>query len=397
MPEKTTRPRLNANSTSPLIHPPNGQIENPHDFHRRFLALAQIEPLSVVVGSNWGELIEPGHRDGLLEKITALRRQIAFELGVVVPGIRFARLDALPADGYAILLWGVEVSHGSLRSAKLLAVPGDPSMQLDGEAVIEPVYGTPAFWIEKSARKDAEKKGAGVYEPASVVAIHLAEVIRRNAAHLLGRQEVQYLIDHLAQEKPDLVAAVTPQPLTLGEIRAVLQSLVRERVSIRNLSSIFEALADVASFSRVPHQVLDGVRLALAPQIRRQHADATNAINAVTLSPALEKSLGEAATQALNAAPFSNVNTTPPLDPMMAARLVAALTQAIEGARRNGVPAVLVVHPAIRFFLVRLLSGMAPHLPVLSWAEVGAVTIPGATLRVIGTLQMEPAGEQPQK
>jgi len=305
----------------------------------------------------------------LLEKTTALRRQIAFELGIVVPGSRFKERPTLANGHYVIRLGEVSVGSGTVVAGHLLAVPADGKIDgFTGAPAREPIYGTAACWISPEHRAAAVERDAGVYDVASVMIIHLSEVVRHYAAELLGRQEVRYLLDFVARQQPDLVAAVTPSPLSLGEVRNVLQALLRERVSIRDLSSVLDAIADIAATTRSPLHLLAAARTALGRQIRATYSDSTGMLHVIVLEEALEERLLAAAHHVVERG--ENFETVrPPLDSDFTQNLVRAIADSRNRARNAGIGAVLVVHPAIRLFLNRLLEPVAPQ-PVLSWNEV---------------------------
>ena len=200
----------------------------------------------------------------LLSRVTLIRRQIATDLGIVVPTIRIRDDLQLPADTYVIRLRGVEVARGEVRANRLMAMnPGtadESASELDGLPAIEPAFGLPARWIVPEAREHAESLGYTVVDPTSVITTHLSEVIRQHAPSILSRQDVQALLEGVKTEHPTLVGELVPELLSIGEIQKVLQHLLAERISIRDLVTILESLADTARSTRDPDQLGERVR-----------------------------------------------------------------------------------------------------------------------------------------
>jgi len=364
-----------------LISPQSGGVENMRDLHYRFLDLARVLPLSVEVGKGLAELIRPGHADGLLEKVTALRRQMAFELGLVVPGIRFRESSSLQPHGYAFQVNGVEAAIGQVEPNAVLAIPaGERRLDIPGRETRDPIYGAPAQWISPTQRNVAVELGAGVYDVTSVLVIHLSEVVRSYSADLLGRQETRWLLDFVAADHPDLVASLSD--LSLGEIRGVLQALLRERVPLCDIVTIFEALADVAPHSRTQLHLVEAARMALARRICRDHMASDGALHAITLAVPLEATLLEAVGRITTGNPQASL-----LDAQVAEHLLHAVGDALDASREDGRHAVLVVHPGIRLYLRRLLEPAFSTVAVLSWAEVMNGRPPRPRVQIMRTLQ----------
>lgn len=351
-----------------LISARSGHVDNLRELHYRYLELSAAARLTVEVASDLASLVTPGAASGLLDKTTALRRQMVFELGVVVPGIRFLESQTLPAGRYVIRLGEVPIGVGSVVAGSLLAIPENGNLDgFPGKLTREPIYGTPAAWITPADRERAEQRRAGLYDVSSVIIIHLAETIRCHACDLLGRQEVRYLLDFVSRQQPDLVTAVL-QALSLGEVRGVLQGLLRERVSIRNITAILEGLADIASTSRSAVLLLEAARGALGMQIRTAYSDDAGYVHAIVLEESIEEQFLQAARHVTqNDDPYKTLR--PPVPAQLTQHVLRTVNEARGRARNNGLRAVLVVHPAIRLFVQRLLEPFVPQ-PVLSWNEV---------------------------
>ena len=338
------------------------------------MSLLQVDPVELEIGYSLIPLVDEAHGAELLDRITMVRRQVALELGVVVPPIRIRDNVQLKPGAYVIKLRGVEVARGELMPNQLLAMnSGEALSRLEGIATREPAFGLPAVWIHPDKRDQAELAGCTVVDAPSVLATHLSELLRRHAAELLGRQETKTLIDHLKGSYSALVEELVPELLSIGEVQKVLQNLLREGVPIRDLVTIFEALADAARQTRDPEQLTEHVRAALARHISRLYADDEGIIPVITLAPQTEQRLQELAS-----------SPAALLDSEWVQRLVRRLARAQEEAAMRGKQAVVLTSPAVRRYLRRILERVLPRLPVLAFSEVA----PGCQVRAEGTVDV---------
>ncbi len=338
------------------------------------MSLLQVDPVELEIGYSLIPLVDEAHGAELLDRITMVRRQVALELGVVVPPIRIRDNVQLKPGAYVIKLRGVEVARGELMPNLLLAMnSGEALSRLEGIATREPAFGLPAVWIHPDKRDQAELAGCTVVDAPSVLATHLSELLRRHAAELLGRQETKTLIDHLKGSYSALVEELVPELLSIGEVQKVLQNLLREGVPIRDLVTIFEALADAARQTRDPEQLTEQVRAALARHISRLYADDEGIIPVITLAPQTEQRLQELAS-----------SPAALLDSEWVQRLVRRLARAQEEAAMRGKQAVVLTSPAVRRYLRRILERVLPRLPVLAFSEVA----PGCQVRAEGTVDV---------
>ena len=323
--------------------------------------LATIDPLEIELGYALVPLAEPGKGGDLLDRVVAVRKQVAANLGLLIPYIRVRDNLGLTPYQYVIKLRGIEVGSYELQPGRLLAMdPGGLDETIPGQATVEPAFGLHGVWISQSDRQRAELMGYTVVDPVSVVVAHLTEVIKEHAAELLGRQEVRGMVDTVKETHPALVEELTPRLLSLGEIQKVLQNLLREGVPIRDLVLIFETLADWAPATKDPEQLTEKVRAALGRTIVN-YLQLGNPINALTLSPELEQQLIAAAERR---------GGGPALDPHMAQAIVESIARESQAMAERGQVPTLVCAPAIRPVLRRIAQHAYPKLIVLSYAEL---------------------------
>ncbi len=309
---------------------------------------------------------------GLVERIGLLRRQLAAELGLIVPTVRIRDDLSLAPEDYAIKLRGAEIATGLVYPSKLLCMDAaGGELALDGIPTSDPVFRLPAVWIDPAIRERADTLGYTVIDPASVVATHLAETIRRHAHEILGRQETQQLLDALKEEQPALVEELVPALLTLGDVQRVLQGLLRERVPIRDLRTICEALADAARTIKEPLLLTEAARHALARTLSQRYRHSDGAIHAVAIAPALDTRLG-------NQLSLQPAHVSLDLPGAEARHLIEAVQSAVSGLTAEGHPPILLCTTRIRLALRGLLERALPQLAVLSYEEI----VPGIAVQM---------------
>lgn len=329
--------------------------------------LLQIDPIELEVGYAVIPLIDEKQGGDLLERISLLRKQGAQELGILVPAIRIRDDIRLPANEYIVKIRGSEVARAEVMPRFLLALnTGGVMQQIDGMDTTDPSFGMPAKWITAQARIEAEAAGWVVVEPSTVIATHLMETLKAHAADLLGRQDVQEMVDALKKSHPALVEEIIPGRITLGTLHRVLQRLLRERVPIRDLVSILEALGDAAETTKDPEQLTEVVRRSLSNSISRLFLDMTGSVRGVTIGGRLE-----AALMGLFS-PRGTQQSMALLHPETLATLLRdlngiATTHAIEGR-----PLPLITPPTLRVGVRRLIEPVLPNVPVISLAELPA-------------------------
>jgi len=327
--------------------------------------LLQIDPIELEVGYALIPLVDEKQGGDLLERISMLRKQSAQELGILVPAIRIRDDIRLPANEYIIKLRGAEIARGEVMPRFLLALDtGRVIGTVEGIDTLDPSFGMPARWISPGKRVEAESQGYVVVEPATVVATQLMEKLKSSASELLGRQDVQEMVDRLKKTHPALVDDVVPGKLTLGVLHRVLQRLLKERVPIRDLVTILEAVADAADSTKDPELLTEHARRSLTNTIARIHMDETGVVRGITIGPKLEVSLLSLFS------PRPNQNPSALLTPDSLGALLRDLDNMATTLATDGRPVPLLTPPSLRVGVRRLVEPVLPNLPVVSLAEL---------------------------
>lgn len=340
--------------------------------------LMQVDPISLEVGRGLLSLVDPNQGAKLLERVTSIRRHIALELGIVVPGVRFRDNLQLKPNAYVIKIKEIEVAQGEVQINQFLAIgPEEKLKNLRGTKTVDPTYGMPGVWISPEQRGDAERLGCMIFDPVSVVATQLTEVVRGHANELLGRQEVQALIDTVKKAHPAVVKEVIPDALTLGEVQKVLQNLVKERVSIRDLVTILETLADNVHITKDPEMLTEFVRVALSRVICKEYMNNEGTINVITLDPSIEQVI-QSAIQRTEAGSFLT------LDPNTGQEILQAISGQVQQLQERGLQPILLCSPPVRSALRKLTERSFPNLVLLSWNEIA----PKVNVNSVGMVQV---------
>ncbi|MGY1831434.1 flagellar biosynthesis protein FlhA [Geodermatophilus sp. SYSU D01180] len=322
----------------------------------------RVDPLELEVAFDLVDLVDSSRGGDLLDRVKALRRKVAMETGLVIPLVRTRDNLDLPSSQYVIWLNGVPAAKGTSPAGTVLAI-GDALDGLPGRPTREPVFGLPAKWVPVELQRQAEMAGATVVDRSSVITTHLAEVVRQNAAELLGREDVRLLVEMVRRTHPVVVEELTPGLLTLGEIQRVLHALLAENVSIRDLVRIFEALSLRAKTSTDLDGLVEAVRAALGAAISHPYVTPDERLHVLTLEPAFEQRLLEAVRQ-------SDGGQVLALDAGSVDALVTGCSGLLEDAEQHGLSPVLVCSPQVRAALSRLMRQVLPRLPVISYSEV---------------------------
>jgi flagellar biosynthesis protein FlhA len=346
------------------------QAAEPHpgpvpDSPEALAAEMRIDPLLLEVAYDLVDLVDPATGD-LLDRVRALSRKVALELGIVLPLVRTRDNVDLPPSTYRISVHGVACAEGQAAPGVVLAI-GDDLAGLPGTPTQEPVFGLPGKWVPAALRLQAELTGATVVDRTSVITTHLAEVVRQNASRLLGREDVKMLVELTRRTHPVVIEELTPALLTLGDIQRVLQSLLEDEVPIRDLVRIFEAMSQRARSSAEHEGLVEAARAALGGAIATPHV-MDGYLRVLTLDPRLEQSLLECLR------PGDGGMLMLGIDAEHAERLVNALGNALDAAERQGINPVLVCSPQLRAPLRRLAKVGVPRLPLLAYGEIGAQT-----------------------
>ncbi len=327
--------------------------------------LLLVDPLELEIGYALISVVDPGQQGDLLERVKMLRQQLALELGIVIPPVRIRDNVGLGANQYVIKLRGNPIADGEVMPGYYLALLPDEMDELPpGIRVKDPTFDLPALWVAERNLPEAERLGLTVVEAPAVITTHLLEELRKSAHRLLDRQEVKKLTDKLKETAPALVDELIPNLMTLGSIQKVLKRLLRERIPIRDLVTILEALADHAPVTKNVDVLTEYTRAALSATITRQFAGEDDSVHALVLDPMLEQHL-------LERAESGEMNpTTLGLSPDRAEKLVTEVAKYSKRMIGNGRPAVLLTSPVLRPTLFNFLSPMVTDLAVLSYNDL---------------------------
>jgi flagellar biosynthesis protein FlhA len=322
----------------------------------------RVDPLELEVAFDLVELVDAARGGDLLDRVKALRRKVAMETGLVIPLVRTRDNLDLPASQYVIWLNGVPAAKGTSPAGTVLA-SGDHRDGLPGKATREPVFGLAAKWVPAELQRQAEMAGATVVDRSSVITTHLAEVVRQNASALLGREDVKVLVEMVRRSHPAVVDELTPTMLSLGEVQRVLQALLDEGVSIRDLVRIFEALSLRAKVSTDLDGLVEAVRAALGAAISHPYVTEDERLHVITLDPSFEQRLLESVRPTEGGQVLA-------LDGHTVDALVRGCTDLLDEAERMNLSPVLVCSPQVRAALSRLVRQVLPRLTVISYNEV---------------------------
>ena len=326
-------------------------------------ALLKVDPLGLEVGYGLIPLLDAAHGGTVLERIKALRRQMAQDMGIVVPPIRIRDNLQLPANTYRLLLRGEEIARSTVAPGMFLAMnPGTATGDIQGTATTEPAFGLPAFWIAENQRDHAQLMGYTVVDGATVITTHISELVKQQAPELIGRIEVQQLLDALKDTYPKLVEDLVPNVVPLGVIQKVIQNLLRERVPVRDLARILEATADAIGITRDPLTLTEYVRQHLGRSLTSPHLSDNNELGVLVLDPKLEQTI-QAGIETTDRGSFLAI------DPGKLQELLNRITSGIASLLPGAQP-VLLTNPVVRPHLRHLLERALPHLVVLSHSEV---------------------------
>ncbi len=350
----------------------------------RLQDLLAMDALELEVGYALLPLIDLAKGGELPGRVTSLRRQLAVDLGVVLPSVHLRDNLRLEANEYRVRLRGLDIGHGTLHMDRLLCLdPQGGQPNVEGLPAKEPAFGLPAVWVLASERATLEVRGFTLVDPSSVVTTHLSELLKKNAHELVGRQEAQELLGACAKEAPKLVEDAVPGAITLGELVRVLRGLLREHVSIRDLRTILEAVADAAPKSKDTAFLVEQARRRLSRQITAKVSDA-GTVHAVALDRATEESLRQALGQS-----DGEITLAPDLD--TARKLVSALETRAAALATAGRPAVVLAPPDLRKPLFDFASRFVPDL----WVVCARELVPGTTVEPAGIIQLAPSLPRP--
>ncbi|WHX51451.1 flagellar biosynthesis protein FlhA [Paenibacillus woosongensis] len=340
--------------------------------------LLQVDPIEFEFGYGLIPLADTGQGGDLLDRIIMIRRQCALEMGLVVPVIRIRDNIQLKPNEYVIKIKGNIVGRGELLLNHYLAMsPGMDDETITGIETQEPAFGLPALWIDESTKDRAELSGYTVVDPPSVVATHLTEMIKKHAHELLGRQETKALVDNLRENYAVLVDELIPSVLTIGDVQKVLAKLLREKISIRDMVTIFETLADYGTYTKDPDVLTEYVRQALSRQITQQYTQQGETMRVITVGPSLEKKIAESVQQ-------TDQGSYLALDPASTQTVYQKLTEQINRLIQSGQQPIVLTSPTIRMYLRQVMERTMQDVPVLSYSELE----PNVEIQSVGVVNL---------
>ena len=328
------------------------------------VSLLQVDPIELEFGYGIIPLADVNQGGDLLDRVVMIRRQVALELGTVVPIIRLRDNIQLNPNQYIIKIKGIQVSEGEILFDHYMAMnPGFVEEEISGIQTFEPSFHLPAIWITESQRERAESLGYTVVDPPSIIATHLTEVIRQHISELLTRQDVQNLINNIKETNPSLVDELTPKLLGLGEIQKVLQNLLKEGISIRDLLSIFETLADHSTVTRDTDVLTEYVRQSLKRAISAKYFAANEATSVVTLDPKIEQEIMNSVKQTEQGAYLT-------LDPDRTKEIMNSVGEEVAKLENLGRNPIIITSPIVRMYFKKLTEDYYPDLIVVSYNEI---------------------------
>ena len=340
--------------------------------------IVPLDPISLELGYGLIPLVDKDKGADLLERITRIRKESALDMGLVVPRIRIIDNMRLEPSEYCFKIRGVQVGRGLIRLGYYLAInPGGVTEDIPGEKTRDPTFDLPALWIAEDQRDRTERAGYTVVDAPSIIATHLTDIIKRHASEILGRQEVQSILDALKKDYPAVIEDATKR-LTLGETQKVLQALLREQVSVRNMVVILETLADYAGVTKDPVFLAEKCRQALGRQICLQYADADRTLRVLTIESGLEQKIID-----------SRVDTpggvVAALEPSLQRQWIKALTRAVSAVQQKGWLPIVLCSEGARALVKASTERELPDLVVLSVPEI----VVDARVEAVGEIKVE--------
>ncbi|MBU0983204.1 MAG: flagellar biosynthesis protein FlhA [candidate division Zixibacteria bacterium] len=336
----------------------------PAEREERTEDLLKVDTIGLEIGYGLIPAVDANQGGDLLERIGSIRKQLAAELGIIVPPIRIRDNVQLKPNEYQVKIRGIRVAGAELMLDHLLAInPGFVEEKLDGFDTVDPAFGLSATWVIPALKDVAEARGFTVVEPTAVLATHLTEVVRDAAAEMVTRQDIQHLVETLKEDVPALVESVIPEVVSLGTLQKVLQALLKERIPVRDLTTILETVADYSAITKDTDVLAEYARMALKRQITELYKDNSGRVNVFTVDPALEQQMADAVQSTKQGLMML-------LDPAITDAVLKSIGRESERMQAAGVTAVCICSPNIRLALRRLVEASYPNLAVVSYNEI---------------------------
>ncbi|MDR1506078.1 MAG: flagellar biosynthesis protein FlhA [Treponema sp.] len=354
--------------------------EKPKEKAAEMSPIVPLDSLSLELGYGLIPLVDKDKGAELLERVQRIRRESALDFGLVIPMIRIIDNMRLEPSEYCLKIKGVDVGRGKIRMGYYMCInPGNVKEEISGEKTREPAFGLPAVWVGEDRRDEAERAGYTVVDPPSIIATHLTEIIRRHAAEILGRQETAEILEALKKDYPAVVEEAQ-KSLSLGEVQKVVQNLLREQVSIRNMTAILEALADYGPVTRDVQFLTEKARQALGRQLCLQYSDSEKVLRVLTVEHSLEQKIIDSKVE-------TNSGIISALAPDLQNAWIKALSRAVMAVRENGWLPVVLCSEAARFLVKSSTFRELPELAVLSVPEI----VNDITVEAVGEIKVENA------
>ena len=340
--------------------------------------LLHVDRMGIEVGYKLVPMVDPNKNGGILERINVLRRQMAKDLGIIVPPIRVRDNLQLGSNQYAIKIRGQDVAKGDIFPECYLAIDsGSVTKPVEGVKTLDPAYGLPALWVPGSVKEDAEASGYTIVDPASVMITHITEVIKNHAYEILCREDVQKLVENLKKESPAVVEELTSAVMPLGGIQEVLKNLLKEQVPIRDMATILETIADYAQVTKDTELLTEYVRQRLARTICQRYQNAEGKIGVISFDPQLEQTIA-------NSIHKTEKGNLLALEPNIAQKVIDKLVEVVRDSFASGYEAVLLTSSNVRSHVRRLIENALPQVPVLSYKEIS----PGIGIDPLGVVKL---------
>jgi flagellar biosynthesis protein FlhA len=326
--------------------------------------LLKVDTIGLEIGYGLIPLVDANQGGDLLDRISSVRKQLASELGIIVPSVRIRDNVRLKPSEYQVKIRGIRIGGDELMLDQLLAInPGFVDDDIEGFPAKDPAFGLDARWIIPALKEVAEARNYTVVEPAAVLATHLTEIVRTAAPEILTRQDVQHLIDTLKEDYPALVTSVIPEIIPLGTLQKVLQALLAERVPIRDLATIVETASNYAPATKEADVLAEYVRMSLKRQITEMSKDDTGKVNVFTIDPALEQQLADSVQNTKQGLMLV-------LEPQMTEKVLTQIGREAEKMQTAGLTPICICSPNVRLALRRLVEAGLPTLMVVSYNEI---------------------------
>ena len=350
------------------------QLSEPEE---EFENLLQVDRMGIEVGYKLVPMVDPKKTGGVLSRINSLRKQLARDIGIIIPPIRLRDNLQLPSNGYSIKIKGQVVDKGELMPDSYLALGDDETAPIDGVKTTDPAYGLPGVWITESKKESAEAMGYTVIDPTSVLVTHLTEVIKTHAYEIITREDIQKLIETTKKDSPTLVNELTPAVITLGAVQEVVKNLLKEKISVKDFVTILETVIDHAPTTKDPEALTEFVRQRLCRTLCGQYQSESNKLSTISFEPGLEQEI-------INSVHDMGNKSVLALEPNYAQKIIDAIVETVRNASITGNSAVLLTSSSLRYHIRKLTETAIPYLPVLSYKEIA----PGVQIESLGIVSL---------